>query len=697
MSAFRSPTGNQRSFSVGIPGQDQGQNQGREGVALNRQRDFLQRNILIRWFFFITPILILVWIPGLIAFSIPEKHLKIAGVELLWWSAWLSVAWLGWWAGLIVGALTPLLFKHIVGIACSPDFVVKWYSFLLPMKKFIMGAVWSVLTYISFSVFILRMSDGASDPTAKALLLISQALFGILLASLMLVGEKILIQVIASYFHQRSYEDRIAEQKNAIQFITTLYRYTHDIGRADTLDRAFGSPPKGPEKPAKLLKSALKGVKNVARNTTSVFGTVASEIAGEQILQPNSPSSMVLSALSSANKSRQLARRIYYSFVPVNYRQVMVLGDILPCFEGDEDTAQDGFAVFDKDRNGDCSLAEIELTCLELHRERLALVASMRDLDSAVGKLDSILMFIWYTVSLLVIVALLDISFQTLLASAGTLVLGLSWLIGGTAQEILASIIFLFVKHPYDVSDRVDVDDVSYVVKEMHLLYTVFRQTNGKITQIPHSVLNAKKVVNIRRSGPISETFSWDVSFGTSFEKIEQLRGKMLEFLKSERRDYSTSFDVNIQDFEGQAKLTLTADIKYKSNWQNGALKSQRRNKWVCALKQIMAELEIYGPADAGNPAPKTDPTLIQLVDSPPLMIQQRGESPHDHHHHHQHHQHHKQQKQQQHQQHQQQPADKAPGVQPVELENRENVMRDDDDDDEEHGLPLSYIPLSPL
>jgi len=283
------------------------------------------------------------------------------------------------------------------------------------------------------------------------------------------------------------------------------------------------------------------------------------------------------------------------------------------------------------------------------------------------------------------------------LASAGTLVLGLSWLIGGTAQEILASIIFLFVKHPYDVSDRVDVDDVSYVVKEMHLLYTVFRQTNGKITQIPHSVLNAKKVVNIRRSGPISETFSWDVSFGTSFEKIEQLRGKMLEFLKSERRDYSTSFDVNIQDFEGQAKLTLTADIKYKSNWQNGALKSQRRNKWVCALKQIMAELEIYGPADAGNPAPKTDPTLIQLVDSPPLMIQQRGESPHDHHHHHQHHQHHKQQKQQQHQQHQQQPADKAPGVQPVELENRENVMRDDDDEEEDHGLPLSYIPLSPL
>jgi hypothetical protein len=36
---------------------------------------------------------------------------------------------------------------------------------------------------------------------------------------------------------------------------------------------------------------------------------------------------------------------------------------------------------------------------------------------------------------------------------------------------------------------------------------------------------------------------------------------------------------------------------RFKSNWQNTALTVQRRNKWVCALKFHMAELEIYGPA----------------------------------------------------------------------------------------------------
>ena len=46
------------------------------------------------------------------------------------------------------------------------------------------------------------------------------------------------------------------------------------------------------------------------------------------------------------------------------------------------------------------------------------------------------------------------IQITALVTSAGTFVLGLSWLIGSTLQEILLSSIFLFVKHPYDVGDR---------------------------------------------------------------------------------------------------------------------------------------------------------------------------------------------------------------------------------------------------
>lgn len=71
----------------------------------------------------------------------------------------------------------------------------------------------------------------------------------------------------------------------------------------------------------------------------------------------------------------------------------------------------------------------------------------------------------------------------------------------------------------------------------------------------------------------------------------------------------------------GQEKMTLRSDIKYKSNWQHGTLKAQRRNKWICALKASMEKVKIYGPG--GNPNVQTGPTKYTLV---PYEEVRRGE-----------------------------------------------------------------------
>ena len=98
--------------------------------------------------------------------------------------------------------------------------------------------------------------------------------------------------------------ERIEDQKTAIRVLTTLYRHSHDIpGRFDTLkdgiqDKRMSVAPK------KFLKRAFKGVKSAATTTTTALGTVASEIAGTSVLQPNSPQAKVQTALESANKSR---------------------------------------------------------------------------------------------------------------------------------------------------------------------------------------------------------------------------------------------------------------------------------------------------------------------------------------------------------------------------------------------------------
>lgn len=149
-------------------------------------------------------------------------------------------------------------------------------------------------------------------------------------------------------------------------------------------------------------------------------------------------------------------------------------------------------------------------------------------------------------------------------------------------------------------------------MKEIRLLSTILMDAHGTYVQVSNTVLSSLFIQNIRRSPKMSESFTFDVHYSTTFEQIEKLRSLMLGFVQSERRDFQPLFDIVVADIPDQAKMSLKAEIMYKSNWQQGALKAIRRNKWVCALKMYLAEAKIYGPK--GNPDATPAPTRYTVI-----------------------------------------------------------------------------------
>lgn len=73
-----------------------------------------------------------------------------------------------------------------------------------------------------------------------------------------------------------------------------------------------------------------------------------------------------------------------------------------------EDEADAAFMMFDRDLNGDISCEEMELACVEIGRERKAITASLKDLDSVVGKFDGVLTFIVIVIVVLVFLSLIS-------------------------------------------------------------------------------------------------------------------------------------------------------------------------------------------------------------------------------------------------------------------------------------------------
>jgi len=129
------------------------------------------------------------------------------------------------------------------------------------------------------------------------------------------------------------------------------------------------------------------------------------------------------------------------------------------------------------------------------------------------------------------------------------------------------------------VGDRVDIAGSRYIVKELSLLFTIFKRLDGTIVQVNNAVLNTIWIDNIARSATMSEVVQIQVDFGTSFALIQRLRREMLKFVRENSRDYASELEIEIQDAKGLDKLLLQLVIKHKSNWQNDALRAHRRNK----------------------------------------------------------------------------------------------------------------------
>ena len=201
------------------------------------------------------------------------------------------------------------------------------------------------------------------------------------------------------------------------------------------------------------------------------------------------------------------------------------------------------------------------------------------------------------------IVAFLNSSFTTTLATAGTALLSLSFVFATTCQEVLGSCIFLFVKHPYDVLDRVDIGDDQLVVKHISLLFTVFKYVNShKQTQVPNIVLNSLWIQNVSRSEAMREQLSIYIDFGTTLEDVQLLRNEMQAFVrdKENSRDFQPDVDVEITGIAEMNKMELKVEIRHKSNWSNETVRAARRSKFMCALVLALRKIPINAPGGGG-------------------------------------------------------------------------------------------------
>ncbi|KAJ5641305.1 hypothetical protein N7490_005305 [Penicillium lividum] len=571
-----------------------------------------QSSFIVRYLTYILPVVILLLIPLLVgALAYPDAD--VGGVRLMWFSIWLEIFWLTLWAGRIVSKGLPALVSVLASIFTNN--AKKWRDLARQLEIHAALFLWWLGVEISFLPTMKNHHVDGNSATRSWENTLNKIIIVIFVWTILNLIEKVIIQLIAISFHLRTYADRIEINKFQIGSLTKLYDWSRN--RIEETDEAFhekpaeqADTPPGMKNPlhyaGKAHKVAVGVAKGAAKKAANKVGDVANAVTadftGRKATRSNDPYQVVLALLRSTSGCQVLARRLYRTFVRDGFDTVFS-GDLKEAFEnGDE--AEAAFTMFDRDMNGDISMEELEAVCVDIGRERKSITASLKDLDSVVSKLDNVFMFFVIVIVLVVFLSLISTSAAGVLTSAGSSILALSWLFTATAQEFLQSVIFVFVKHPFDVGDRVTIygnagdaglgDD--YFVKEITLLYTEFKKMQGHVVQAPNSYLNGLFILNQRRSGALAEAIPIIIKYGTTIDQIDALRQRLLEFVRSEKRDFQSNMLTELREVTENFSLTLNIVFFYKSNWQNEGLRLQRRNKFICMLMIALQEIGIEGP-----------------------------------------------------------------------------------------------------
>ena len=361
------------------------------------------------------------------------------GVKLLWFGIWVEVVWLTLWAARIVTSIMPSVVSFVARAVGSGS-AKKWKDVGRHLELSMALFLWLLAILISYYPILNGHRVFNSDdpdapvPDIKWITVLYKVVIALFVLTTLNFAEKILIQWIAASFHRRTYSLRIRENQIHIGYLVALYEYakTRCTDQDLVWDPSQNADSSGSRTP-------MRAIQNNARQAWSKVGDAATRVAGDftgkRVLKPNHPRKVVVELLRNTQAAYTLARVFYRTFSKPD-RETMTVDDFLPAFQSQED-AEACFNFFDRDLNGDISMEELEMVCNEIHLEKKAIAASLKDLDSVIKKLDSVFMFIILVIVVIVFISILSNSAAAGLTSTGTVILGLSWLLQATAQEFL--------------------------------------------------------------------------------------------------------------------------------------------------------------------------------------------------------------------------------------------------------------------
>ncbi|ETS60179.1 hypothetical protein PaG_05720 [Moesziomyces aphidis] len=288
--------------------------------------------------------------------------------------------------------------------------------------------------------------------------------------------------------------------------------------------------------------------------------------------------------VNSPAEAKRLARSIFVAFRGSHKRSYLVPSDFDSAYTNPQD-ARDAFSVFDRDGNGDISQSEIKNTVMQVYKERRFLGRSMQDVNHAVGQLDGIFLVVALVIIMFEALAIFNVDIGKTLSTFYSLAIAFAFVFKESAANVFDSIIFIFITHPFDTGDRIQIGEAVLVVKRMSLLSCLFVDSLNQDVYISNVILAGTSIINMRRSGYQWEAITAQFDFNTPLDKLDAVEEDMIHWLQTEpERLFVPSTAIVPQKIEYMRAMECTIGMTHADTWQDWGRRFYRKNAFFAAF-----------------------------------------------------------------------------------------------------------------
>ncbi|KAL1531337.1 mechanosensitive ion channel protein 10-like isoform X2 [Salvia divinorum] len=476
----------------------------------------------------------------------------------------------------------------------------KVLYFLFGLKKSVRIVIWLALILVAWVLLInrgVRRTRRESDILNK----ITRGIVSTLVGAVMWMVKTLLVKIVASSFHVKTYFDRIQESIFHQYILQALsgspiwndasesYRSSGRLSFRKAVEQK-GEQVINVDKLYKIKREKVSawtmgGLMNVIRNSDLL---TMSEILDESVEDGGGGKVMITTEVEARGAANAIFKRVAkhgHKYIEeddiLRYMPKEEVDNVFPLFEGAAESRRIKKSAF---RNW----------VVKAHNERKCLAVSLKDAKTAIEELNKIASCFVLVVIVIVWILLMEIATTSILVFISSQMLLVVFMFGNTAKTVFEAMIFVFVVHPFDVGDRCVIDGVQMVVDEMNILTTIFLKGNNEKLYYPNAILATKAISNYNRSPEMmGDAVEFAVDFSTSVESLASLRAKIKGYLESKPQQWSPHHSMQVKEIVEVNKMIIALYVTHTINFQNVGEVGNRRSDLVIELKKILEELGI--------------------------------------------------------------------------------------------------------